>query len=192
MFTVYNTFNFWIPALSTAATLAALVRCWAGSGFASRNAWVMRPGSRHRSIYFRSRQPDHQVSWHLFRVWQELPLLRWQPVLRVWCELTYFYNFLHMLFALDVAGVVPSKPFVTLNHCSHGLYPVRMVNCFESSVLSFLDCRVPYIIISFCITEKARRAFHLRQLPAGLAFPRWQAVAQARHLAGSGKAVCNF
>ena len=51
---------------------------------------------------------------------------------------------------------------------------------------------VPGIVALHCITAIARRARYLSQLLASLTGPGRQAVAQARHLTGSGKAVCNF
>ena len=66
-----------------------------------------------------------------------------------------------MLWALDVAGIMPSKKLLALDHCSHSLDPVRMVNCFQSSVLSFLDCWVSGIVALLSVTEKAGRALYL-------------------------------
>ena len=71
-----------------------------------------------------------------------------------------------MLFALYIAGIMPPEPLLALDHCSHGLDPVRMVNSFQSSVLSFFDCRVPGIVTLQRITRaaKSNQAFSINFL----------------------------
>ena len=139
--------------MSTVATLAALLWGWACSVTCDYHRRV-RPAVIALVNHWRA-EPDHQVCRCTVQVVFDPRFTSREPVSGVRCQPAYLINFLQVLLVLYIAGIMPPEPLLALDHCSHGLDPVRMLHCFESSILSCFDCRVSGIVTLQGVTAGA-------------------------------------
>ena len=89
-----------------------------------------------------------------------------------------------MLDALQVAAVVPSKMFFSLDQDAHSLHPLWMVQGRQPALQRILNIWESISALQG-VAAFARRAFNLGQDLASLAGARWYVIGAFRHLAWS-------
>ena len=97
-----------------------------------------------------------------------------------------------MINTLYISGVMPSKIFLSLNLCHHGRDPWIVDQACQSVVLRFFYSWISNIIPLQGVTSMTWRARDQSELRSGLALPRWEAIAQARHFWCPGHWASNF
>ena len=116
MFTVFYSFNFRIPTVSTVAAAVVLLRGWAGCAF----CYYLRavgPGSRRRLVNHWRAKSYNKIVRLAVQVVLYPRFAGWHPVLGVRGELAYFIDLVQVLHVLHVAGVMPSEIFLSFDLC---------------------------------------------------------------------------
>ena len=86
-----------------------------------------------------------------------------------------------MLRALDVPGVMPPEPGLSLDQCHHRGNPLRMVQAVQSTLERCSYIAEPVAALH-CIAAEARSAFNFSELGPGLTVPGRQVVSWSGHL----------